>query len=432
MELVPCLAESWEQVDNKTLIFKLKKGVKFHNGEPFTANDVKFTFDMLRTAPAMMAYFGDLDDTEVIDDYTVKVTAKKPYGPLINYMAHTGASILNEKAVKAAGSDYSQHPVGTGPFKFVSWSAGDRIVLEANPDYWDGAVATKQLIFRTIPEGTNRTIALETKEIDIGLDIDPIDTAMLKNHKDINLIQGDGMSMTYMGFNTTAKPLNDKRVRQAIAYAINLDDIADVVFQKAAQKANGVVTTKVVGRNNNLKPYTPNLEKAKALLTEAGYPNGFKLKLWTNNNTARMDSAIVIQDQLKPLGIDVTIEMLEWGAYLDRLSRKEHELFMLGWSTSPDADSAMYSLFHSSNHGASGNRTWFTNSKVDELLDQGRASTDQTLRVKLYQEAQEIIQDEVPMLALVYPYQNIGILPTVKGFVPNPESQHRFVNVSAK
>ena len=429
-KLVPGLAESWTQVDPLTLDVKIRKNIKFHNGDPMTVGDVVFSLQKAKDAPSMMSFYSDIDKIEAIDDETVRITTKKPFGPLVNYLAHKGAGIMSEKAVKAAGDNYGQHPIGTGQFMFDSWVSADRIVLKANPDYYKGKPAIDTLVFRVIPEGVNRTIALETKEADIAYDIDPIDHDMVKHHSNLTLLQKSALTMNYLGFNTEKAPFNKKEVRQAIAYAIDMDSMIAAVYLGAASKANSPVSPEVFGYNKDTKGYDYNVAKAKELLAQAGYPNGFKAKIWTNDNGIRRDTAVILQDQLKQIGIDATIEILEWGSYLDRLIRKEHDMFLLGWTPSPDADSALYALFHSKNHGSSGNRTYFTNQRMDQLLDMGRESTVPEDRINYYKEAQDIVQEEVPMLVLVYPYDNVGLQKTIKGFILDAESEHRLIYVS--
>ena len=429
-KLVPGLAESWTQVDPLTLDVKIRKNIKFHNGDPMTVGDVVFSLQKAKDAPSMMSFYSDIDKIEAIDDETVRITTKKSFGPLVNYLAHKGAGIMSEKAVKAAGDNYGQHPIGTGPFMFDSWVSADRIVLKANPDYYKGKPAIDTLVFRVIPEGVNRTIALETKEADIAYDIDPIDHDMVKHHSNLTLLQKSALTMNYLGFNTEKAPFNKKEVRQAIAYAIDMNSMIAAVYLGAASKANSPVSPEVFGYNKDTKGYDYNVAKAKELLAQAGYPNGFKAKIWTNDNGIRRDTAVILQDQLKQIGIDATIEILEWGSYLDRLIRKEHDMFLLGWTPSPDADSALYAVFHSKNHGSAGNRTYYTNARVDELLDKGRETTVEADRIESYKEAQDIIMDEVPLIPLVYPDNNVGMQKTIKGFELDPENQHNLYPVS--
>lgn len=428
--LVPALAESWEQLDPLTLKLNLRKGVKFHNGNDFKANDVVFTLNRAKEAPALMSFFGDIDKIEAIDDYCIKITTKKPFGPLVNYLAHKGASILDEETVILAGKDYAQHPIGTGPYQFVSWRSGDRIILKANPNYFGGKPLTENIIFRVITEGTNRTIALETKEVDIAYEIDPIDIQFVKNNSNLVLLEHPAININYLGFNNQKTPFNKEEVREAIAYAIDIPSIIQAVYLGAATPANSPVAPGVPGYNSNTKSYKQNIKKAKELLTKAGYPNGFKAKISLNDSGVRKNIAIILQDQLKQIGIDLEVEIIEWGAYLDKLARGEQDMFLLGWASSPDCDSALYALFHSKHHGSGGNRTYYSNSKVDELLDLARASTNQDERNKYYGEIQTIIQEELPMFVLVYPFDNVGMQKNVKGFYLDIEGEHRLSNVS--
>ena len=158
----------------------MRKGVKFHNGEELKASDVKFTIEGMLASPTVHHIIEAVDKVEVVDDYTIKIITKEPFGPLLHHLAHTASSILNEKAVTEAGDDYGQHPVGTGPYAFVKWDSGDKIVLKANKDYFLGAPKVENVIFRNITEGTNRTISLETGEVDIAYDIEPIDKNQVK------------------------------------------------------------------------------------------------------------------------------------------------------------------------------------------------------------------------------------------------------------
>ena len=253
---------------------------------------------------------------------------------------------------------------------------------------------------------------------------------MVRNHPDLKLLQKPALTMNYVGFNTTKPPFDKKEVRQAIAYAIDLQSMVDAIYLGAATPASSPVAPAVFGHNKDLKVRKQDIAKAKELLAQAGYPNGFKAKIWTNNNNVRKDTAVILQDQLKQIGIDVEIELLEWGAYLDRLANREHDMFLLGWTPSPDGDSAMYAVFHSKNHGSAGNRMWYTNAKVDECLDKGRESTVPEEREAAYKEAQAIIMDEVPLIPLVWPDNNAGIQKNIKGFELDLENQHKLYPVS--
>ncbi|WP_432663173.1 glutathione ABC transporter substrate-binding protein [Wukongibacter baidiensis] len=431
MELVPGLAESWNQVDDTTWEFKIREGVKFHNGEELKASDVKFSIDRMLASKKVAHIVEAIESVEVADDYKVIIKTAEPFGPLLAHLSHTATSIVNEKAVTEAGENYGQNPVGTGPFKFVSWDAGDKITLERFDDYYKGAANVKTVVFRNITEGTNRTIGLETGELDIAYEIEPIDKDRVANHEKLQLIEGPSLSMNYIGMNTQKEPFNNVKVRQAINLAINADDIISAVLNGAGQKANSPIGPRVFAHNDAIEPYGFDVEKAKELLKEAGHENGFKTTIWTNDNPIRMQIAQIAQAQLKEIGIDVTIEPLEWGSYLERTAKGEHDMFILGWVTvTADPDYGLYALYNSSQHGGAGNRTYFTNAEVDKLLQEGRTAIDPEKRAEAYKKAQEIIVSEAPDVMLYYQTQNVGASKTVKGFELHPAGHHSIYEVS--
>ena len=430
MKIVPGLAESWKVIDDTTTQFTLRKGVKFHNGEELKSSDVKFTLESMIASPTVAHIVNAIDSVEVVDDYTFNIKTKEPFGPLLYHLTHTAASILNEKAVKEAGKNYGQHPVGTGPYQFVSWSVGDSITLKAFDDYYGGKPAIPNVIFRNIPEGTNRAIALETGEVDIAYDIEPIDKDTVRNNENLNLVEEEALSVAYLGFNTQKAPFDNVKVRQAIAYAINADDIVDAVLMGAGSPANSPIGPKVFGYNPNIERYHQNYDKARELLKEAGFEDGFKTTIWTNDNPTRVQIAQILQAQLRKIGIEVSIEVVEWGAFLDGTSRGDHDMFILGWVTvTGDADYGLYALFNSATHGGAGNRSFYTNPKVDQLLNDARTSTNPEERKALYGEVQEIIQEEVPTFSLYDQYQNVGIQKNVKGFELAPAGHHKLRGV---
>lgn len=430
MNIVPALAESWDQPDSLTTIFHLRKGVKFHNGEELKASDVKFTIERMLGSATVKHIIDAIDKVEVIDDYTVKIITKEPFGPLLHHLAHTASSILNEKAVNEFGSDYGQHPVGTGPYSFVKWDSGDKITLKANPDYFLGAPKIENVIFRNVTEGTNRTIGLETGEIDIAYDIEPIDKKQVEGDKNLLLIEEESLSMNYIGFNFKKPPFDNKLVRQAVGHAIDVDTIIDVVLDGAGTKANSPIGPKVFGYNKDAKSYDYNPELSKKLLEEAGYPNGFDTVIWTNDNPVRLQIATIVQDQLKQVGINMAVEPVEWGAYLDGTARGDHQMFILGWvSTTGDADYGLNALFNSATIGGAGNRSFYSNPDVDKWLNAARSSIDPAERLELYAKIQAQIMEDLPVDPLYYQTMNAGINKRVKGFELNPAGHHKIYGV---
>lgn len=430
MNIVPGLAESWEKLDDTTTQFKLRKGVKFHNGEELKASDVKFTLDAMVASPTVAHIVSAVAAIDVVDDYTVNIRTTDPFGPLLYHLSHTAASILSEKAVTAAGDKYGQHPVGTGPYQFVDWQVGDRITLKAFDDYYGGKQEIPNVVFRNIPEGTNRAIALETGEVDIAYDLEPIDKKTVTAKETLKLVEEESFSVAYLGFNTKKAPFNNVKVRQAISYAINSDDIIDAVLMGAGAPSNSPIGPKVFGHNPEIPRYQQNFDKARALLAEAGYPDGFKTSIWTNDNPVRVQISQVVQAQLRQIGIDMSIDVVEWGAFLDGTSRGDHDMFIMGWVTvTGDADYGLYALFHSTTHGGAGNRSFYSNPEVDGLLAKARTSTDVQEREELYRQLQVTLQTEVPTFSIYDQFQNVGIQRNVEGFSMAPAGHHKLRGV---
>ena len=426
----PMLAESWERPDDKTIIFHLRKGVKFHNGDEMKASDVKFSLERALASPEVSHILTGINGVEVLDDYTVKVTTEKPMAAILNNLAHTTIAILSEKATKEAGDKFGQNPVGSGPYKFVSWQSGDRVTLEAFPEYWQGEAPVKNVVFRNIVEETNRTIGLETGELDIIYDIQGMDKNKLKDDDRFVVIEGPQVSMTYLGFNMKKAPYDNPKVREAISYAIDQKPIIDTVFLGAGEAANSIIGPNVWGYYD-VEKYTQDIEKAKALLTEAGYPDGFKAKIWVNDNPVRRDTAVILQDQLKQIGIDLAIETVEWGAFLDGTARGDHEMFLLGWGTvTRDPDYGIYELVSTSTMGSAGNRSFYSNPTVDKLLEEGRTELDPEKRKAIYKEIQEIIRKDIPMYMIIYPLQNVVTQKNIKNFKLDPANAHRIYGVT--
>jgi len=434
-EVVPMLAESFKRLDPLTYEFKLKKGVKFHNGEELKASDVKFSLERaLSPLGASIAHIvGEIDPAgfKIVDDYTIIVKTKTPFAGFLPSLAHTGGSILNEKAVKAAGKDYSQQPVGTGPFKFTKWAKGDRVELERFDDFHGSKPQFKNMVIRVIVEPTNRAIELESGSVDIAYEISTNDLKRIQENKDLKLLRIMDNSITHLGMNTTKKPFDDVRVRQAISYAVDSKLVVDTVWRGIGTAAVGPIPTNVKYSNKSLKSHEYNPEKAKQLLAEAGLPNGFKTTIWTNDKKERIDMATIIQNELKQVGIIVDIKVMEWGAFLDGTNKGEQEMYMIGWNSQiNDPDMSLYAMFHSSKFGAGGNRPFYKNSKVDGLIEQGRQMPDSEARQTLYYELQDMINADAPWIYLNAGEQVVGTKKTIKGFVPSPFGYHVLYNVS--
>lgn len=434
LEIEYGLAESHEVLSPTEIKFTLKRGVTFHNGEELTSEDVKFTFERMREINAPAAFLVDaLDRVEIIDDYTFKMHLAFPFGPFIAHLGHPATAIINRKAVEAAGDDYGRNPVGTGPFSFVQWRSGDSIVLERYDDYHLGPAASERIRFRFIAEDTNRAIALETGEADIIYDVGPNDFGGLVANDALTTFQTVGLTTFYLGFNAEKAPFDDIRVRRAINLALDVDLATEVAFQGYASPAKGPLAPTVLFANQDLPGYGYDPDEARRLLAEAGYGDGFTTSIWTNDNPIRVRYAEIFQEQLAQVGITTSIEIMEFAPYLDRTAQGEHDMFMLGWvAVTGDADYGLYSLFHSTQFGDAGNRTFWEHPEVDELLDLGKVSQDPEERERAYARVQEIIFEEAPWVFLAFRDDLNATRAWVEGFTPHAAGHHILYSVYNK
>ena len=422
-DIQPGLAVSWEILSPTEYKFHLRKGVKFHNGEPFTAEDVKYSLMRATTdkGAKIRAYAKDVKDVKVLDDYTCVIELKAPNYAFFNSLSHYWATILNKKAVEEAGDDYgtlAKPPVGTGPFKFLSWSKNNKYELERFDDFWGKKPAYKYIEVRSIPEASNRTIELETGGVDIAYPIVVNDLNRVKENPRLVLYQKPAMNTTYLGFNTQKAPFSDVRARRAVSAALDTILIHKAVYERLGK--NGTVPRAVVppkipySINDTCPEHKQDQELAKKLLKEAGVKEGTVVQLWTNERKERMDMAQIIKAQLAEVGLVAEIKVLEWGAYLNGLQEKQHDMFILGWSNSiPDPNYSMSNLLEG---GAGANYTFFNNPEFDATMDKGRKTPDGPERAAVYRKAQEIINDQAPMVFLHCDDICVGAQKYVKGF----------------
>ncbi|MBQ9574583.1 MAG: ABC transporter substrate-binding protein, partial [Synergistaceae bacterium] len=416
--LRPGLAEKWEFLTDKDYKIYLRKGVKFHNGDEMTAADVKFSLERANTPAGshIHTYSQDLDNVEIIDDYTIIIHLKKVNYPFFSSLVHSWGNIVCKKVVEAAGDDYGMNPVGTGPFKFKEWAKGDHYTFERFDDYWGNKAKFKTLIVRSIPEPTNRTIELETGAVDIAYPVTTIELSRIQENPELELQRKVIPSTTYMGFNVNKAPFNDVRVRHAIFSLLDTVGIQRAVFRGVGQTPRSLIpeVTKY-SINNELPVHERNIEMAKKLFAEAGVdPSKLKFIIRSNERKERIDMATIIQAQLSEVGITTEIVQQEWGAYLNVLQQKQHDVFLLGWGLSvPDPDYAVSGLLESN---AGTNYTGFNDPKLNEMLVKGRSLPDGEERAKVYREMQLYINQQLPMVYLHNDEAIAGVRKIVKGF----------------
>ncbi|KMK77827.1 glutathione ABC transporter substrate-binding protein [Alkalihalobacillus pseudalcaliphilus] len=425
-DVVPLLAESFEQVDENTWDFTLRQGIKFHDGTDFNADAVKITLDRILDpdfASPKRVILSMISEVEVIDEFNVRIITDEPFAPLPRHLAHNAGSIIAPSAIEAendGGTKVTENPIGTGPFKLENWNRGASIEMVKNEDYWGEGPYLDTLTWEVVPEQPTRVAMLERGEANVIL-VGASDVERVEGMADISTNRVQGTRMDYVGINMEKEPFNIKEVRQAIAMAINKEDVVNGILAGQGVPSVGPLAPTVDGNYQGLEPLPFDIEGAKELLTDAGFPDGFETTIFVNEGSIeRAGIAELVQTQLSQIGITVNIRPLEWGAFLEATANGEHELFVLGWTTvTGDADYGLYNLFHSSQFGDPGNRSFLANDRVDELLDIGRTSTEQDERYEAYKEVSEILVDEVPMIYLFHPDFVHGLNGIAEGFFVN-------------
>jgi len=394
--IIPEIAEEATKVNEKTTLIKIKKDLFFSNGEPVTVDDVLFSLNRAKESPRMTQDFYMIESFEKVDDSTIKVNTFYEAGNLLHKLASMGASIMSKKALE----ENETNIVGSGMFKLKEWVAGDRLVLERNTYFKDTNSNIKEIVIKFIPEANSRMIMLETGEVDIAESLLPLDFQKIsKEDEKFVSVEMQSSSNMFIGFDLRDKHLADKRVRQAIAYAINNQDIVDSIYNGSATVATSPIPKITTGHNENSNPYTQNIEKAKELLAEAGYADGFNIVLNVNEDNQRVDTAVVIQDNLKAIGINVEIKTYQWASYVAFVENPAQEkgMFLMAWNiANDDPDELLYPLYHSSQIDAHTNVVFYKNEEFDNLI--------------------------------LYPMQNFAYKKSIKGIEVNKRGYFNFQN----
>mgnify|MGYP003785012905 CR=1 FL=1 len=420
----PKLALSYETPDDLTWVIHLRKGVKFHDGTDFDAHAVKFTFERLldpEVAAPRASLLASIASIEVIDDFTLELKTHDPDGLFLANLTHDNSAIVSPAAVEKYGN-LMKNPVGTGPFRFKQMVSGDSITMERFDGYWGGPAKLDEIVFRVIPEAATRVAMLETGEVDFIDSIPGEQLPRLEANPDIRVVKSRGTPVRYLSFNFEKEPWDNLLVRQAVAHAVNIDDIL-LTMDGLGYKSIGVVGPMVFGYKPEIEelafPY--DLEKGKELLAEAGFPNGFKTVLWTTNSSEDyVRNAQIIQAQIKKIGIDAEIKILDWAAYLDATLVGDTDMFLLGWSNlTQDGGGCVFPNLHSSNAGSS-NRSYYKNPEADKLIEATMITTDQAERLELLHAANEYLTKDIAWLSLWHQVNIIAMRTNVSGLQMSP------------
>ena len=451
-ELEPGLATDWEvSEDGLEYTFNLREGVKFHDGTPFNADAVKFNFERQLdpdhpyhdTGDFAYADFtlGMIEEVVVVDEMTVKIVLDEPFAPFLGNIAMHAAAIVSPAAIEEYGKDISINPVGTGPFKFVSWDPGVEVILEKNEDCWRGVPEVDRLIFRPIVEDQTRLTELESGNIDFLVGIPPDDLQRLKDEDQLLVVEQPSMHTWYLSLNCQQAPFDNVKVRQAANYAINKASIVDNILKGTGVLAKNLLPPLIWGYTDDVQDFSYNPERAKELLAEAGYGEGdvieidFHVPKSGSGMQQPVTMAQAIQSDLEAVGFKVTIQQLEWGTFLDESFKvvEENEFVMheLSWlGDNGDPDNFLYILLSGEQWPQDGfNDAFYKNPEVDRLLKEARTISDHDRRVELYGEAQKLIVADSPVIPVDHEIQIVVMNKKVKGFELHPTGVFRFDKV---
>jgi peptide/nickel transport system substrate-binding protein len=430
-ELTPVLCESYEQLNDTTYIFKLKKGVRFHLGEAFSARDVKYTYEYIMDKDNKSPHFGSFDKIEtieVIDDHTLKVVLKEPF---ISFM------LINTRGIVPFGYDKDKleaEPNGCGPFRLIEFKPGEKIILKANDDYFDGRPNLDYAVFKVIENSTTRMLELKKGTVDLMLNSVPAYAVkFVERMDDIDVIKEPGITFQYMGYNLKDPITGNREVRRAISHAINRDEIIRYSLKGLAEKAYGMILAPTNwAYESDVTRYEYNQELAKHLLDEAGYkdPDGsgpgirFKLTFKTSKNKEANEIAQIYRAQLKEVGIELEVMSFEWGTFFGDIKSGNFQVYSLRWIGIVDPD-IFYYVFHTASMPPSGaNRNLYENRLIDGLIEQSRTEMDVTKRKELYSYIQKIAVDDIIYTPLWYVKNVLAINKRYKGFIIYPGGQY--------
>lgn len=438
LQVVPALAERWEiGADGKSYTFHLRAGVRFHDGTAFDADAVRFNFARLLeadhplhdTGPFPLAFlFQDIAAVETLDARTVRFQLKQPFAPFLSNLAYPTGYMVSPTAVRRYGKDFGRRPVGTGPFRFARWDSGVRVVIERNPDYWEGAPELEAVVFRPLKDANTRAAELLAGGVDVLIEVPADMRAVFRDQTDVAVIEAVGPHLWFLVLNTRHGPFRDRRMRQAVNYAIDKRAIVEDVLQGSAVVADGPVPRAFAWAHDPADgPYPHDPDKARELIGEAGH-EGATLKLYAAEGGSGMlqpvAMAAAIQADLARVGLSVEIETFEWNAYLSRVNDglgPEVDMAEMAWMTN-DPDTLPFLALRGAALPDQGgfNSGYYANPRVDALIERARRATDVGVRAAHYRALQAVVREDAPWAFIASWRQAIAFSTRVRGLAIEP------------
>ena len=425
----PNLVESYENTSETEWVFKLKQGVKFHNGDEMKAEDVVASIEYGKTCAEVNLYNQCVETIEAVDDYTIKITTPGPSAILLNHLCHHGNAIVPKKLLDE-GHDFASDPVGSGPYKLVEWKRGDSVEFEAFADYFDGEAPIKHMTWKIIPEGSSRTIALEAGEIDFIVEVEAMDYDRLAGNDEVDIYEYDATEHNWMMLNNEKPGLDNVNVRKAMDCAIDKESVIAVALNGMGTAIYSQAPNNMPGASEeNVNSF--DAEQAKKYMDESGVdPASIEMSIICSNDTKKR-AAEVIQANLKDtLGITATIESMDLATYLS-VTGEGNYTASIGNYTSSDMVSFLVGVFHSKSINGS-NKTRLNNPEVDALIDKASATIDATEREKVLQECVSLINTLTPQVPLYQPVNFRAYNANLQGVEVSPSGTLYFEDVSWK
>lgn len=431
-ELIPWLAESWEYVDDCTIDFKIREGVKFHNGDELKASDVVFTLNRLvddNTVAAMQVNKVDFTKTKATGDYTFTLVTYEPYAIQLAMLENPLCGIISERAYTESGGDFLEAPIGTGPYKVVKYTAGDSLQLEGFEDYWiEGQPYVKNVTLRYITDSSSRVIEAESGGADIVYEITATNVDRVRANENLNLVAAMGANTSYLYMNMAKEPFGDERVREAIWLAVDIPQAVEVAYGSFGELGTGIISPGIDGRHPDMSAFFPerDVERAKELLAEAGYPDGFQTSISCNNSDQqRKDFCEVIQAQLSEVGIQVQIDVMDSTTWSSSLAAGEGYMTIYGLTAS--TGEAGRTLFRWLPDTSEWPISSWENQEYYDLINTALATTDHDERNELYYQCQEMLMENHVVLPVWHKELNAACQLDVRGFRITPSYEQHYL-----